>query len=177
MKRSEDATILISPYRHVAEILNQKAVTHVVSILGKTDNLEWPSVGSREVLRLEFDDTAYSDKTRVAPSRDQIAELIAFARRWNGSGTMLIHCRAGSSRSPAAGMIAAAALGRPDSSTMAMRVRIAKAYFRPSETMLKLADGVLGPSSGLVDLARSVPVPSRTDEWAPVRIPLSTIAD
>lgn len=72
-------------------------------------------------------------------------------------------CRAGSSRSPAATMIAAAALGRPDSAELVMRIRTAKAYFRPNEAMLKLADNLLGAAPGLVDLARCAPVPTRTD--------------
>jgi predicted protein tyrosine phosphatase len=59
---------------------------------------------------LAFEDTNESSESFVAPIREQIADLIEFARRWNGAGTLLIHCRAGSSRSPAAAMIAAAAL-------------------------------------------------------------------
>jgi len=128
------------------------------------------------VLRLAFDDRIVPSKTLIPPSHQHIADLIEVARRWNGVGTLLVHCRAGSSRSPAAAMIAAAALGRPNNTDLVLRVRAAKAYFRPNETMLRLADGLLGASPGLVDLSRSVPVPSRIDKWAPARIPLTTIS-
>jgi predicted protein tyrosine phosphatase len=121
---------------------------------------------------LKFDDIIYTSQRFIAPSRDQIAELIDFARDWNGTDTWLIHCRAGSSRSPAAAMIAAAALGRPDTQALVLRVRTAKAYFRPNETMLRLADGLLTPCLNLVDLARSIPVPTETDPWGPISIPL-----
>lgn len=68
-------------------------------------------------------------------------------------------------------MIAAAALGRPDGAALVSRIKLARAYFRPNEAMLKLADGLLGSSPGLVDLSRSVPVTTRTDDWKPVRVP------
>jgi predicted protein tyrosine phosphatase len=177
VNKSQKPELVVAPYYHLADALKETDVTHVVSILGRADRLDWPSVGTRVALRLEFDDIGYSSGDLVAPTREQIAELIEFARGWNSSGSILFHCRAGSSRSPAAAMIAAASLGRSDSTSLAMRVRMARTYFRPNETMLKLADSLLSPSPGLADLARSVPVPTRIDPWGPIRIPLSTIGD
>ena len=171
-----ESQIVVSPYQHLAGVLDEAKATHVISILGLTDKLSWPNVGIRKVLRLQFDDIIYSSGKFIAPSREQIEELIEFARDWNGTGTLIVHCRAGSSRSPAAAIIAAAALGRPDSAALVMRIRTARAYFRPNETMLKLADTLLDPRLGLVDLARSVPVPTRTDPWGPVSIPLTVPA-
>lgn len=176
MKRDNKGAIIIAPYHHVGDVLLGGDITHVVSILGLTDKLAWPSVGSRETLRLQFDDIIYSSGTFIAPSREQIAELIEFARSWNGKGSLLLHCRASSSRGPAAGMIAAAALGRPDTESLVMRIRTAKAYHRPNETMLKWADDLLGNGSALANLARSVPMPTRTDEWEPVTIPLPPLS-
>ena len=106
-------------------------------MLGDSDRLDWPDFGSTPTLRLRLEDIYAPSRGWSPPSPEHISELIEFARGWNGIGALLVHCRAGSSRSPAAGMIAAAALGRADSPALAMRVRIAKAYFRPSETMLK----------------------------------------
>ena len=50
---------------------------------------------------------------------------------------------------------------------------MAKAYFHPNETMLKLADDLLRTVPALADLARSVPTPTRTAPWGPIMIPLS----
>jgi predicted protein tyrosine phosphatase len=174
MNQKREPGIIVCSFYHLSEVIDQADA--VVSILGQSDKLLFPEVGNRKLLRLIFDDVPYSSEDFVAPSREQIAELIEFARHWNGSGTLLVHCRAGSSRSPAAAMIAAAALDAPDSAGLVLRVRTAKSYFRPNETMLKLADALLQPSPGLVDLARSVPVPTLTDDWAPVRVPLPTAA-
>jgi predicted protein tyrosine phosphatase len=71
-------------------------------------------------------------------------------------------------------MIAAGSLGWPDSAEIVVRIRTARVYFRPNETMLELADSLLGSIPGLVDLSRSVPVTMRTDDWKPVRVPLNT---
>ena len=60
MQQRELPAIVLSPYMHLAKALDQTDITHVVSILGQTDKLQWPDVGSRRVLRLQFDDTAYS---------------------------------------------------------------------------------------------------------------------
>ena len=173
MKRNNVPSIVVTPYQHIPDVLIRTDVSHAISILGRSDQLAWPSVGTLKVLTLEFDDIIYSSGSFIAPNREQIANLIAFARDWNGTGTLLVHCRAGSSRSPAAAIIAAAALGRPDSAALVMRIRTARAYFRPNETMLKLADGLLSTSPGLVNLARTIPVPTRTDPWGPVTIPLT----
>jgi predicted protein tyrosine phosphatase len=52
-------------------------------------------------------------------------------------------------------MIAAAALGRPDYPALVARIRLARAYFRPNETMMKLADDLLGLNPGLIELSRA----------------------
>lgn len=172
MEQRREPAIIISAIYHLLEVFDQADA--VISILGQADKLPFPDVGGRPVLRLALDDTTVPSKTMIPPNRQHIADLIEFARSWNGVGTLLVHCRAGSSRSPAAAMIAAAALGRPNGSDLVLRVRTARAYFKPNETMLKFADDLLGASLGLVDLSRSVPVPTRVDKWAPARIPLNT---
>ena len=173
MNQKREPAIVICSFYHLPEVIEQADA--VVSVLGKSDDLDWPEVGGRSVLRLAFDDVDASSRNFIAPSREQIADLIGFARVWNGIGTLVAHCRAGSSRSPAAAMIAAAALGRPDTASLVMRVATAQSYFKPNETMLKLADDLLRPTPRLVDLARSIPMPTRTDVWGPVRISLTTL--
>ena len=154
------ATILIAPYDKVSTVLAHRNVTHVVSILGAMDRLSWPSVGNRTSIRLAFDDASYSSGELVAPGRKHIADLIKFARHWNCAGIILLHCRAGTSRSPAAAMIVAAALERMD---VAQQILDGKAYFRPHQGMLRLADAQLKPTPRLADLVRSKPALGDTE--------------
>ncbi len=106
-------------------------------------------------------------------TREQIVELVEFGRNWNGATSIALRCRAGSSRSPGAAAVVAAALGRPETSSLVRRILLSKAYFRPHLGMLALADSILGVTPGLVGLVRSLPAPARTDDWGPIRIPLA----
>lgn len=162
--------LVISPYQHLPKALQSPGVTHVVSILGKFDRLPWPSTGSRITLRLEFDDTNADSQLGDAPTLDHVRKLIAFSRDWAGKSDLLVHCRAGSSRSPAGAVIAVAAIGRAD---LIERVLGAKTYHRPNQLMLKLADGLLDPCPELVTRSRAIQHPAEYSEWGPVAIPLA----
>ena len=159
--------LIICPYDDLSRELKEPDVSHVVSILGRGDELPWPDVSGRQVCRLEFDDTQYSSGRLAAPNRQQIEELIAFAGAWGGAGSLLIHCRAGTSRSPAAAMIALAAIGRAD---LIESVITGKAYFRPHTGCLRIADAIMSPSPGLLAMALGKPVSVREDEVGPVSI-------
>jgi predicted protein tyrosine phosphatase len=167
--------IIVSAYYHLSAVIEQ--ADSVVCILGRSDKLPFPDIGHCKGLRLKFDDVNSASKEFVAPSPEQIGGLIAFGRHWNGKGTLIVSCRAGSARSPAAAMIVAAALGWPDSTMLARKIRLSRSYYRPNEAMLKLADRLISPCPGLVEMNRSVPLPTHTDDWEPVRIPLAVIKD
>lgn len=169
MVQRQEASIEISPYQHLGEVLKGPCISHVVSILGPSDRLAWPEVGTRKVLRLEFDDTYLSSGDWIGPASQHIKELINFSRDWAGNSTLLIHCRAGSSRSPAAALVSIASIGRSDLIT---RVLNEKSYFRPNRRMLELADTLIRPCPRLLDAAREHPQPTRRDDWGPVSIPL-----
>jgi predicted protein tyrosine phosphatase len=168
------SAIVVSSYHHLDHALQQFQIDHVISILSAAEEATFPapSFGDRPILRLRFDDVAYSSVPFLAPSRQQIAELIDFAQTWSGDGTLLVHCRAGSARSPAGALIAAAALRKPNGDELLNRMARARAYFRPNTAMLGLADDLLGLKPGLVDLVRRLPLPDHEDDWEPVRIPL-----
>ena len=161
--------IIICPYGDVSQELQAPDLSHVVSILGPNDQLPWPDVGERHVCRLEFDDTQYSSGQLIAPSRQQIEKLIAFAKSWGGKQGLLVHCRAGSSRSPAAAMICLASIGRID---QVGAIIASKAYFRPHTGCLRLADAIMSPSLGLLAIALGKPAPVRLDNVGPVSISL-----
>jgi predicted protein tyrosine phosphatase len=166
--------IVVSAYQHLRDALSQFEVEHCVSILGRSEVAQrgWPDFENRALLRLEFDDVQYSSEDFQAPSAEQIGALIRFARDWGGRGNLLIHCRAGTARSPAAAMIAAATLPQTDAEVLS-RVVQAKSYFRPNMRMLELADTILQRKPSLIEILRSTYQPDRLDGWAPVRVPLA----
>ena len=146
--------VLVAPYVEVTQALAAYPLSHVISILGDSDKLDWPDVGERSILRLKFDDVGYSSGDLVAPTRDTIERLIEFARNWDGGSNLLVHCRAGTSRSPAAALIALAAVPHLSTAGHFERLINAKAYYRPNSTMLRLADSLLEPSPGLVGVSK-----------------------
>jgi predicted protein tyrosine phosphatase len=144
-------------------------VSHVVCLLGPTDRLPWPDLGQRAVLRLEFDDTYLNANGWIAPSDGHIQKLIDFAQVWDGQTTMLLSCRAASARSPSAGLIALAAIGRLD---LVLPLLQARSYHRPNTKMLELADSLMSPSPRLLETVRKTPPSDRTDAVTPVEISL-----
>jgi predicted protein tyrosine phosphatase len=143
MQQRYRAKLIVASYAFVDGIIQRDKPGHIVSILGRSDRLPWPQCNSAKCLRLEFDDVTYASGEWLAPTRTQIAELIAFARDWDGVGTLLVHCRAGSSRSPSAGLIALAAIGRCNLEIVVQRIARERPYIRPHSRMLTFADEIL----------------------------------
>lgn len=158
--------IIISAYRHVRHVIQKIELAAAVSILGRTDKLEWPTFSGIPVLRLPFDDTPTNTMSSVAATPDHVRQLIEFSRAWN-RGYLLVHCRASVSRSPAAAMVAAAAVGRTD---LVPVIAAARSYFDPNLRVLEIADDILGGTI-LSDCVRGRPTPARHDPWEPVLIP------
>jgi predicted protein tyrosine phosphatase len=172
---STQPAIVVSAYEHLAHALRQFEVRHCISLLGRAEVVAqrgWPEFGNRALLRLQFDDVQHSSRGFQAPSAEQIGALIRFARDWGGRGNLLIHCRAGTARSPAAAMIAAATLPQTDAEVPSQVVH-AKTFFRPNTRMLELADAILQRKPTLIEILRSTSRPDRLDGWAPLRIPLA----
>lgn len=158
----------------IISLYHQFDVRYAISILGQSEARQnpWREFGDRAVLRLQFDDVQHSTGQFEAPSREQVAALIRFAKEWSGRGSLLAHCRAGASRSPAAALIAAVSLPQIDPGVLA-RIVYARAYFRPNVRMLEIADQLLGVKPTLIEILRLTSRPDRLDSWAPVRIPLA----
>ena len=146
--------VVVAPYVEVTQSLAAHPISHVISILGDSDKLDWPDTGKRSVLRLKFDDVGYSSGDLKGPTRETIEQLIEFARDWGGHSNLLVHCRAGTSRSPAAALIALAAVPRLNTIGNFERLINAKAYYRPNSTMLRLADSLLEPSPDLLEVSK-----------------------
>jgi predicted protein tyrosine phosphatase len=148
LPRNRVSGVLLSPERRAA-------VSALVSISNPGDR---PPSGVRTVpcrLLLEFDDVAEPTEPG-APAAEDVRRLIAFARQLRDAESVLVHCEAGISRSPAAAIILAAALldpGREDAAAAAMAAVAAvfevAPWARPNRLMLRLADAELGHGRAL----------------------------
>lgn len=112
---------------------------------------------------------------QVAPAVEHIVQLIGFIETWNRSEPLLIHCQAGIGRSRAAAFITACCCnpGIPEQE-IAVALRRAAPLARPNETLIGLADGMLGRngrmSAAIANTSRDLP---RIDvaEGEPFRMP------
>jgi len=124
-------------------------------------------------LQLGFDDVVASAHGYAAPTRGQMAELIAFAGGWTEAEPMLVHCMAGISRSSAAALIVAAIRRPGREAELARRLRRAGPWFTPNETMIALADELLASDGRLRAALAAMGPRSGGVEDGPVRLELT----
>ena len=148
-------SITIAPLASVEAVQRRQTISHAISILGPKDGVKFPIIQAPHVLQLSFDDVGYTSAFGTAATTEDISDLIEFARMWAGKGNLLVHCKAGTSRSPAAAMIALASLDALDLDKCLSDLLALRNYYRPNTTMLRIAEGVLNRKDALVTLARN----------------------
>jgi predicted protein tyrosine phosphatase len=91
-----------------------------------------------------FHDIVEERPPYLPPSIEDVRAIIAFARRWDRTAPLLVHCYAGISRSTAAAFIMACAL-YPDQNEqgLAQRLRAASPSATPNIRMITFADDIL----------------------------------
>ena len=148
-------SITIAPLASVEAVQRRQTISHAISILGPKDGINFPIIRAPHVLQLSFDDVGYTSAFGTAATTEDISDLIEFARMWAGKGNLLVHCKAGTSRSPAAAMIALASLDALDLDKCLSDLLALRNYYRPNTTMLRIAEGILSKKGSLIEAARS----------------------
>lgn len=148
-------SITIAPLASVEAVQRRQTISHAISILGPKDGINFPIIRAPHVLQLSFDDVGYTSAFGTAATTEDISDIIEFARIWAGKGNLLVHCKAGTSRSPAAAMIALASLDALDLDKCLSDLLALRNYYRPNTTMLRIAEGILCKKGSLIGTARS----------------------
>ena len=114
-------------------------------------------------LRLHLHDVHEHAPGQVAPAPRHVRELLSFLGRWQRTGPLLVHCRAGIGRSTATAFIAAC-LHNPDvdERTIAFELRRASPLARPNQVLVGLADAAMGRSGRM---ARAIEETGRNLRW------------
>ena len=139
-------TIVVCPLSKVLDMIALHRPGRVVSMLDP----EWPFpvLGPHYVgrhLRLSFHDIQVPMQNLVMPTAEHVRDLLEFLTGWDLQDPLLIHCRAGISRSTAAAYIAAcSAHAAVDEHDIALALRRAAPLARPNEALVELADRALG---------------------------------
>lgn len=137
--------IIVCSLNHVPQVIAARRPSHLVTLLAPTSMIETPAgVAVDRHLRLGFHDITDPTDDMVAPAREHVERLLAFARGWPAQAPILVHCWAGVSRSAAAAFILACAHDRAtDEAQLALAMRHASPTAFPNPRLIELADGLL----------------------------------
>jgi predicted protein tyrosine phosphatase len=173
--------ILVCPLSCVLDLVTTRQPTRVVSALDP--NLPFPDLGptfNGRHLRLAFHDVHHASPGIIPPATEHVQQLLVFLDEWDDTRELLlIHCRAGISRSTAFAYIAAC-YRNPDVSELliARELRRVAPNARPNERIIELADTAMsrdrrmltailetGRGLGWLDMMENEPfeLPSRFD--------------
>lgn len=150
--------IAVSPLSRIAEVAVKMKAREMISLLAENQHFHRPGVidASRH-LKLGVNDVANPARGLVHPQEEHVAAIIDFARGWDQSAPLLVHCWYGVSRSPAAAMIAALSI-RPDldDAALARDLRAASPQATPNTRLIEIADGLLGREGRLIEAVRAI---------------------
>jgi predicted protein tyrosine phosphatase len=136
-------------------------VTHVLSILGPNslDPPEFAEFAAHRRLILRFHDVIEPQPDLIAPTREDVELLLAFGREVNETpeAHLLVHCRAGVSRSTAAAALILIQ-ANPEWSASAALDAIAAIRPRawPNLLMLEFGDALLGRNGEIIAAAGAI---------------------
>lgn len=118
---------------------------HIVTLLRLTDRVTRPThIAADNHLILAVDDICDPEDGCTVPAEDHVVRLVDFARRWDRSTPMVVHCFAGISRSTAAAFTAACALNpQRDEAEIARAIRASSPTAMPNRRIVAIADGIL----------------------------------
>lgn len=146
--------IYVCPKSKVPKVAAETRPSHLITLLDPADEMPTPEdISGHRHLRLGMHDvTAPSPEHHAPPDEMHVRELIAFAKGWDRSRPMLVHCWAGISRSTATALTIACMLNEPGRETDIARLLRSRApHAQPNRRLVALADDILGRDGRMLD--------------------------
>ena len=121
-----------------------------------------------QVLELAFHDITSPRDGLIEPSQQQMHDLIAFLRAWDGDGPVVLQCWMGVSRSTAAAALALCVM-QPQlaSNSVAGALRQAAPFATPNALMIEIGDAILGRGGTLIEAVREIGRGAQTGRGRP----------
>jgi predicted protein tyrosine phosphatase len=160
--------IIVCPLSEVGRLVEEQSPERVVSLLDP----DWPSpyLGPSYAgrhLRLSFHDVHVATWEEEVPSLEQVETLLEFVTASTRDAPLLIHCRAGVGRSPAAALVAACALAPTLlEAELAQALRSAAPFARPNEVLVRLGDAALERQGRLLHALEMTRPITPAEPWA-----------
>lgn len=151
-------SIVVCPLDALDAVIAQHHPAHVISIGSpdaKPPALDVPHHAI--VTHHDVVDETHPRADLVHPAPEHARAVVDAALAWDRAAPLVIHCRFGVSRSPAAAVIALAALNpKRDEAEIARALRRAAPFAKPNIRLVAAADGVLERGGRLVAAVRAV---------------------
>lgn len=147
--------------------------SHLMTILREHDVVPTPDgIAPDRHLRIGVNDITEPREGFIHPEPNHLAEIITFARAWDGTAPLLIHCWAGISRSTAAAFVSLCTRN-PDTeeARIAATLRAASPTATPNRLMVELADGLLNRQGRMVRAIEAIGPGASAMEGQPFLLP------
>lgn len=168
--------IIVSPLSRIAEMAVRHKSREMVTLIAKEQAFHRPAVISADRhLTLQMNDITFKGNEKlIAPDDVHIQTLIDFAREWDQSAPLLVHCWMGVSRSPAAAILVALAV-KPDEddAILAARLRTVSPFATPNARIIEIGDRLLERNGALISAVKAIGRGADTDGNVPFVFPLS----
>ncbi|AUX75738.1 tyrosine phosphatase family protein [Sinorhizobium fredii] len=169
------AGIIVSPLGRIAEMAVRHGCREMLSLVAKGQDFHRPGIIDRDKhLTIGVNDISFAGTGElIAPQEMHVAQMIDFARKWDRSRPLLVHCWMGVSRSPAAALIAALAVEPDqDDDALARRLRLASPFATPNARIIEIGDDALSRKGRLVAAVRAIGRGADADGNAPFLLSL-----
>ncbi len=169
------SAILVTPLSAVPETLRRWSPSHLITLLSPEFMIETPAGFPPERhLRVCVNDIVEPEYGRTPPHETHIAQILEFARDWDGRQPMLVHCWAGVSRSTAAAYtVLCDRLGPGAEHDIAQLLRARAPHAQPNRLIVRLADEALGRGGAMVRAIDAIGSGVLVAEGVPVEMPLA----
>ena len=156
------------------EIVKTSGASHVLTVMGKVDQVQRPaSIRPENHRKVSVDDITEPMDGFVLPSEEHVAQVLDFVRSWDRSAPLVIHCWAGVSRSTASAFAAACALNPHRAEIeIARHIRTASPIASPNRLIVALADKALGREGRMVRALEQIGPASMMVEGKPFLLEL-----
>jgi predicted protein tyrosine phosphatase len=154
--------------------VEETGARHVVTLLRLVDRVQWPQhIAPENHLILSVDDIVEHADGYTVPAEEHVGRLIEFARKWDRSTPMVVHCFAGISRSTGAAFTAACALNpKRDEAEIAQAIRAASPTAQPNLRIVGIADRLLGRNGRMIRAVEDLGPGAPAHEGHPFRLDL-----
>ena len=130
---------------------------HVITLMKDISLVERPSaVAPQNHLHIKVDDITCPIDGYTHPCEEHVTRLVQFAKQWDRSTPIVIHCYAGISRSTAGAYSVACALSDRDEMAIAQDMRHASPTAMPNSLIVSLADRMLGRKGRMIAAIESI---------------------